>query len=404
MLGFLTALSSNAGAVVARDPTQCSAWAALPETKPFLEEVPSEGYVFLPFELMPGTNPVDHSETVALDVQLRDADGTSWPGYMAFAGYAIPGYDGTPLLWTSSRPFTPGGRYELSVSVQNPADCPVAGEPIQATYDVRVSDETLGARVHEANLAATPTLEWIRGDVSPQCCVARSTEHCADPEHCFACMKSAVWENVVISRTPSAASAYLAYDAAVRGADGEVVATYPFDASDAEARLSVPLCLSEYCTELHVTSPLTQETVTGDPTCIQGSEPQIDPAPDGAELVMGNPCAEGTGTGNFQLADAPDCKWYPDVRWFSSEVDGLVALGLSRSDAEDQARVHGTGAFGGAGGSVGGTAETGGTGGTVRSTSTDGSCAVTVPRSDRRDVSALAVLFGLVLARRRARR
>ena len=398
MLGFLTTLSASAGAVVARDPTECSAWAALPDTKPFLEEVPSEGYVLLPFALMLGENPIDLTETVALSAEVRDADGTKWPGYMAYAGFYIPEYEGTPLLWTSSRAFTPGGRYELRVSVQNPADCPVAGEPIQATYDLSVSEKTLGERIHDVSLAATPTLEWARAEFTPQCCVARTTEHCADPEHCFACMKSAVAQNLVLTRTPTTASAYLSYSASVRGPGEAVLATLPFGAAEAEVSLQVPLCLPEYCAALQVTSPLTQQTVVGDSTCIPGSDPQIEPAPDGAELVLGDPCADGSGSGNFRLAASPDCTRYPDVRWFSSEVDGLVALGLSESDAEAQARAHGMGAAGG----TSGNGATGGTGGTVRS-SEHGGCAVAVPQPGHRGRSALALL-GLVVVLRRVRR
>jgi hypothetical protein len=409
----ITALSS-AGATIPREPDVCSAWAALPDTKPFLEDVPREGYVFLPFELERGTNIIDYAETVALTAEVRDADGTTWPGYLAYAGFAIAEYaNGPPLLWTSSRAFTPGGHYQLLVSVQNPANCAVPGDPIQATYEVSVSDKTLTERLNDAVQGASARLEWTRAEFAPQCCVARSTERCTDPAHCFACTKSAVYENVVLSRTATPVSAYLTHNAIVRGADDVPVATYPFSAAQAEVRLPVPMCVPTYCAELTVTSPLTEETLVSEPTCIPGSEPQIDAAPDGAEVVAGDPCATGSGPGSFRASEPPGCKWYPDVRWFSSAVDGYVALGLTPSDAEAQARASGTGAYGGGGSTItGGTGGApaamgtmGGTAGTVWSTSTDHpNCAVTMPPSGRRDGLALGLLVGLLAARRRARR
>jgi len=417
VVGCITALSSSASARLPSDPGTCSAWAALSDTRPFFEDVAREGYVILPFELMRGMNAIDYTETVALNMELHDADGTSWPGYVSFAGFAVAEFpDGPPLVWKSSRAFTPGGHYQFVMSVQNPADCPVTGDLIQATYDVSVSEKTLTERLNDAAEGASPRLEWTRKDVTPECCVARSTEHCTDPDHCFACMKSAVSAELVLSRTATPASVYLTHNAVLR--DGEShsvdvpVATYPFSAALAEVRFPISMCLPAYCVDIEVTSPLSEETLAGEPTCLPASEPQIEPAPDGAELVAGDPCATGSNVGTYQSAEAPYCRWYPDVRWFSDPVDGLVALGLSPSDAEARARASGTAASGGGGsiitGGTGGAAAAtgamGGTAGTVWSTSSEQSgCAVTVPQPGRRDGWALGLLFGLAVVRRRAR-
>lgn len=211
----------------------------------------------------------------------------------------------------------------------------------------------------------------------------------------------------MLTPTPAPESAYIVHTVFVGGPTVNV-AYASFSGAAPVYHVPVPLCLSEYCADIAVTSRFSDESVTSGPLCVPGSDPQIEPAADGAVLVFDNPCADGSGSDSLPSPATPSCTSYADVRWFSSEVDGLVALGLEPDAAEAQANHQGTGgtiAIGSGGGAgKGGVAAANGTTATTADAPSNyapATCAVSsAPRSTRGGL-AWAVLFGLFLGRRR---
>ena len=407
-----TSLASSAPSIPGTPPA-CRAWAAVAKPEVFLENVPREGYLLLPFELRRGVIGVEGQASMTAEVQSDD--GTAWPGYLTSFEGEVPDNPGDGIgypLWVSSRAFTPGARYRLSTTIANPPGCLDADPVASSTVEFTVAEEALSERRKGALGETTVALDWMRSESSPQCCVARSTEHCADPKSCFACSKSSVRANVMLTRTPAPESAYLSLYVVARGPAGETLGSAWFSGAAPEYHVQVPLCLSEYCAEVAVTSPaMGDETVTSGPLCVPGSDPQIEPAADEALLVLDNPCVDGS---LFSRSAPPYCESYPDVRWFSNEVDGLVALGLDHEAAESQANHDGTGGTGGTivlgsggGAGKGGARAAQGTGGSTFSASGAGpsSCAFTAaPRTNRGGLSVSSLLLGLLLLRRRPSR
>jgi hypothetical protein len=416
VLGFALALTlaPSAQAVVPQRPS-CELWVDEPSITPFLDGVPIEGKVLLPYTAQPGESlPGSGSlATPPIVVQVYDAAGESLPGYVTtWNGRIGTGEVALYPQWISSRPLVAGARYHMEIDVQNSPDCAPYAH-LMAAYDFVVADKPLPERVKDAvPEVESLTLDFRRTPTQPSCCEASDTSGCADPAHCFACWGSAVTLELVVPVPPAPPSAYLVHELVVSASPAPPNELAPVPHAGAtEVRAAQWLCAPEYCAYWHVSSPFTDATFDSEPRCVPGAEPAIEPLENGAVIATSGPCGD-----NLHTATSPSyCPFYPEVRWFGDVLEGYMALGLTREQAEYQARLNGTGAVGGTGGSAnpaqGGTGNgaQGGTapaadGGTTTMTHSASSCALTANGRTRNENTRVLVLFAALFALRERRR
>ena len=411
-------LASTAHARLPTTPP-CNVWVEEPSITPFLDGVPLEGKVILPFKLVPGAalNEPGSLGTPAILVQVYDADGQSMPGYVTtFAGLVGTGETGEFAEWISSRALVAGARYRVEIDAQNSPACEPYAHPM-ATYDFVVADEPLPERVKDAvPMVESVTLDWVRTPTQASCCQASDTSRCTDKAQCFACWVSAVSLEVVVPVPPASQSAYLVTELVVNANPAPPNAlSIVARAGATEVRSEQWLCAPEYCASWRVSSPLTDASFESEPRCVPGAEPTIEPLDNGAVMATSGPCADGQHT-----ETSPSyCPFYPEVRWFEDVLDGYMALGLTREAAEYAARVNGTGAVGGTGGSAspaqggsgnvtqsgtGGTAPASADGGTTTQTHSAPHCALPARGSANGNGARWLVLGAALLVLRQRRR
>lgn len=419
VLGFALelTLAPSAQAILPQRPS-CEMWVDEPSITPFLDEVPLEGKVLLPYTANTGEPPPGSGSlaTPPVVVQVYDDAGESLPGYVTtWNGRIGTGEVATFPEWISSRALVPGARYHMEIDVQNSPDClPYAH--LMAAYDFVVADKPLPERVKDAAPEVESlTLDFSRTPTQPSCCEASDTSRCADPAHCFACWVSAVSLEVVAPVPSTPPSAYLVNELVVDANPAPPNALAPVAVSgDTEVRAGQWLCAPEYCAYWHVSSPLTDATFDSEQLCVPGADPNIEPLENGAVMATSGPCADSQHT----KTSPSYCPFYPEVRWFGDVLEGYMALGLTREQAEYQARVNGTGAVGGNGGSgsptQGGSGNAlGGTGGTASASAGGGSttmthnashCALTANARTPNKGAHFLVLGAALLAFRQRRR
>jgi hypothetical protein len=317
----------------------CEGWSARAQwMDPYTSDVPVEGYLLLPVQLMQGTSSTASTPPPAAvpTVEVRDENGDLVPGAAELFGGYVGDYValGTfHVLWRGDAGFTPGARYEVRALADNPDDCSVGDLDFRFEFvvDERTMEERLASALSEIG---APSLAWRREEFPPQCCLARSDALCPTGGPCYACMKTMVQLEVVFAHEPALVSPYRAYSAQSSAEPGGAAnASAPFSATDDEFRFRSLMCQCHYCARVTVASPISGDSVSTDEVCIPGSDPIIEPPDGGAELFFGNPCADGSGSGTWNRSDPPECWQYPELSWFESEAEGLTALGAAPPDA-----------------------------------------------------------------------